>query len=67
MTEWLGAAQAVTPLLQDKAWVTAAEAYAIASMGVDFNVAEAVDSVQLMYGTVPKKLFKQNPRVLGSR
>jgi hypothetical protein len=32
--------------------VTAAEACAIASMGVDFKVAEAVDSVQLIYGAV---------------
>src|SRR5262244_979646 len=48
-------------LLQEKAGVTAAEAYAIASMGVDFRVAEAVDSVQLIYGVVPKKFFKQNP------
>src|SRR5262249_22294941 len=47
-------------LLQQKAGVTVAEAYAIASMGVDFKVAEAVDSVQLIYGTVPKKFFKQN-------
>jgi acetamidase/formamidase len=47
--------------------VTAAEAYAIASMGVDFKVAEAVDSVQLIYGTVPKKFFKQNPAYWGSR
>ena len=48
-------------LLQEKAGVTAAEAYAIASMGVDFRVAEAVDSVQLIYAIVPKKFFKQNP------
>jgi len=48
-------------LLQEKGGVTVAEAYAIASMGVDFKVAEAVDSVQLIYGTVPKKFFKQNP------
>jgi len=40
--------------------LVAAEAYAIASMGVDFRVAEAVDSVQLIYGIVPKKFFKQN-------
>src|SRR5215813_1451943 len=48
-------------LLQEKAGVTAAEAYAVASMGVDFRVAEAVDSVQLIYGVVPKRFFKQNP------
>jgi acetamidase/formamidase len=48
-------------LLQEKAGLTAAEAYAVASMGVDFRVAEAVDSVQLIYGTIPKKFFKQTP------
>ena len=52
-------------LLQEKASVTAAEAYAIASMGVDFRVAEAVDSVQLIYAIVPKKFFKQNPAYWG--
>jgi acetamidase/formamidase len=54
-------------LLQEKAGVTAAEAYAIASMGVDFKVAEAVDSVQLIYGTVPKRFFKEKPAYWGSR
>jgi acetamidase/formamidase len=48
-------------LLQQKGGLTAAEAYAVASMGVDFKVAEAVDSVQVIYGTIPKRFFKQNP------
>jgi hypothetical protein len=30
-------------------------------MGVYFKVAGAVDSVQLTYGTVPKRFFKNNP------
>jgi acetamidase/formamidase len=47
-------------LLQEKAGLTAAEAYSVASLGVDFRVAEAVDGVQLIYGTIPKKFFKQN-------
>ena len=54
-------------LLQEKAGLTAAEAYAIASMGVDFKVAEAVDSVQLIYGTVPKRLFKEKRAYWGNR
>ncbi len=54
-------------LMQEKGGVTAAEAYAIASMGVDFKVAEAVDSVQLIYGTVPKKWFKEKPAYWGSK
>jgi acetamidase/formamidase len=48
-------------LLQAKAGITAAEAYAVASLGVDFRVGEAVDSMQLIYGVIPKKFFKQNP------
>ncbi|HLH87230.1 MAG TPA: acetamidase/formamidase family protein [Xanthobacteraceae bacterium] len=53
--------QETVELLQQKGHLTAAEAYAVASMGVDFKVAEAVDSVQVIYGTIPKRLFKQNP------
>jgi acetamidase/formamidase len=48
-------------LLQEKASLTAAEAYSVASLGVDFRIAEAVDSVQVIYGTIPKKFFKHNP------
>jgi acetamidase/formamidase len=47
--------------LQDKAGLSAAEAYSVASLGVDFRVAEAVDRVQLIYGVIPKRFFKQNP------
>jgi len=54
-------------LLQERAGLTAAEAYAVASMGVDFKVAEAVDSVQIVYGTIPKKFFKQNPAYWASK
>jgi acetamidase/formamidase len=55
------AVRAAVELLQEKGGLTTAEAYAVASMGVDFKVAEAVDSVQVIYGTVPKTFFKQNP------
>ncbi len=54
-------------LLQEKAGLTAAEAYSVASLGVDFRVAEAVDSVQIIYGTIPKKFFKQNPSYWSSK
>jgi acetamidase/formamidase len=54
-------------LLQEKAGLTAAEAYSVASLGVNFSVAEAVDSVQLIYGTIPKKFFKQNPAYWSNR
>jgi acetamidase/formamidase len=48
-------------LLQDKAGLTAAEAYSVASLAVDFRVAEAVDAVQMVYGAIPKSIFKTNP------
>ena len=54
-------------LLQEKAGLTAAVAYSVASRGVDFRVAEAVDSVQVIYGTIPKKYFKQQPDYWANR
>jgi acetamidase/formamidase len=60
-TAMKNAVRETVELLQEKAGLTAAEAYAVASMGVDFRVAEAVDSVQVIYGTIPKKFFKQTP------
>ncbi len=56
-----GAVREAVELLQAKGGVSAAEAYAIASMGVDFRVAEAVDSTQIIYGVVPKKYLKDVP------
>ena len=46
--------------LQEQFGLSAADAYALASIAVDFRVAEAVDSVQMIYGMIPKKLFKKN-------
>jgi acetamidase/formamidase len=45
--------------LQEQFGLSAADAYALASIAVDFRVAEAVDSVQMIYGMIPKKLFKK--------
>ena len=39
--------------------LSVADAYALASIAVDFRVAEAVDAVQMVYGMIPKKIFKQ--------
>jgi acetamidase/formamidase len=33
--------------------MSTADAYALASVGVDFRVAEAVDAVQMVYGAIP--------------
>jgi acetamidase/formamidase len=46
--------------LQERFGLTPADAYALTSIAVDFRVAEAVDSTQVIYGTIPKKLFKQS-------
>jgi acetamidase/formamidase len=56
-------------LLQDKAGLTAAEAYSVASMGVDFRVAEAVDSVQLIYGIRydSQEILQTEPGLLGEQ
>ncbi|MGQ3017036.1 acetamidase/formamidase family protein [Phenylobacterium sp.] len=43
--------------LQEHAGIPKADAYSISSIAVDFAVAEAVDGVEIIYGTVPKKLF----------
>jgi acetamidase/formamidase len=55
------AVQEAVDFLCDKAALSPADAYALASLAVDFRVGEAVDAVQMVYGMVPKKLFKQNP------
>src|SRR3977135_1437346 len=66
-TAMKNAVRETVELLQEKAGLTAAEAYSVASLGVDFRVAEAVDSVQIIYGTIPKKFFKQNPAYWSNR
>ena len=43
--------------LQRKAHLTPAEAYALASLNVDFRIGEAVNLVKMVYGVIPKKLF----------
>ena len=46
--------------LQREKGLSAADAYALASIAVDFRVAEAVDAVQMIYGAIPKSIFKSN-------
>jgi acetamidase/formamidase len=55
------AAQETVNFLRDRKGLSAADAYALASIAVDFRVAEAVDAVQTVYGAIPKKIFKSNP------
>ena len=47
--------------LQEQFGLSTVDAYSLASIAVDFRVAEAVDLVQMIYGMIPKKLFKKNP------
>ena len=49
-------------LLAEKGGLTAAEAYSVASLGIDFRVGEAVDGMQVIYGVIPKKYFKETNR-----
>jgi acetamidase/formamidase len=55
------AAQETVNFLRDRKGLSPADAYALASIAVDFRVAEAVDAVQMVYGAIPKKIFKSNP------
>jgi acetamidase/formamidase len=61
------AAGETVEFLRERFGLSAADAYALASIGVDFRVAEAVDSVQVIYGVIPKKLFKKNPEYWAGR
>lgn len=53
--------------LREEFGLSTEDAYALASIAVDFRVAEAVDSVQMIYGMIPKKLFKQTPQFRSKR
>ena len=50
--------EAVDFLMQEKG-LDARAAYALASIAVDFRVAEAVNLVQVVYGMMPKNIFKE--------
>ena len=41
--------------------LSAAEAYALASLAVDFRIGEAVNNVLMVYGVIPKRLFRHKP------
>jgi acetamidase/formamidase len=60
-TAMRNAAQETVDFLRERKSLSAAHAYALASIGIDFRVAEAVDAVQMVYGAIPKAIFKSNP------
>jgi acetamidase/formamidase len=45
--------------LKGRAGLSATEAYALCSLAVDFRIGEAVNNVQMVYGVIPKRLFRQ--------
>jgi acetamidase/formamidase len=55
------ATQQTVEFLREKKGLSTADAYSLASIAVDFRVAEAVDAVLMIYGAIPKKIFKSNP------
>jgi acetamidase/formamidase len=44
--------------IQRKAGLTPAQAYAVCTFAVDFRIGEAVNQVKMVYGAIPKKVFK---------
>jgi acetamidase/formamidase len=59
------AVQEAIDFLQTEKGMSAADAYALASLAVDLGIGEAVDVVNLVYARIPKKLFKNNPDYWG--
>ena len=47
--------------LKERYKLSDADAYSLSSVGIDFRVGEAVDSNLMIYGVIPKRLFKTNP------
>ena len=54
------AAQETIAFLQRERGLSAQDAYSLASIGVNYIIAEAVDHVQMVYGAIPKKIFTTN-------
>ena len=51
------AAEETVAFLQREKHLSAADAYALASVAVSYTVGEAVDQVQMVYGAIPKNIF----------
>jgi len=45
--------------LRERAPLTEAEAYALCSLAADFRIGEAVNGVVMVYGMIPKRLFRE--------
>ena len=55
------AVQEAVDFLQTEKRMSAADAYALASLAVDLGIGEAVDVVNLVYARIPKRIFRNNP------
>jgi len=51
------AAEETIAFLQREKGLSPADAYSLASIAVNYVVAEAVDHVQMVYGAIPKRIF----------
>jgi acetamidase/formamidase len=51
------AAEETVAFLQREKGLSAADAYSLASIAVNYTVGEAVDQVQMVYGAIPKRIF----------
>jgi acetamidase/formamidase len=51
------AAEETVAFLQREKGLSAADAYSLASIAVNYVVGEAVDQVQMVYGSIPKRIF----------
>jgi acetamidase/formamidase len=51
------AAEETIAFLQREKGLSAADAYSLASIAVNYVIAEAVDHVQVVYGAIPKRIF----------
>jgi acetamidase/formamidase len=56
------AVQETVKFLMEQRGLNRTDAYSLASIGVDYKIAEAVDQVLLIVGMIPKKIFKTNPQ-----
>ena len=55
------AVEETVAFLRQKAGMSTADAYALASLSVDFRVGEAVNDVKMVYGMIPKRIFTRQP------
>jgi acetamidase/formamidase len=55
------AVQEAVDFLQAEKGLSAADAYALASLAVDLGIGEAFDVVNLVYARIPKNIFRGNP------